>query len=134
MDLLNRLRGEVTILFSTHVLHDAEEICDDMVLMVDGEIAEKGALSELRSKYRQPVLSIEVEPGERELAWLHGLSKRSFVQEAEVGKHRAKLTVTDMGAARAALIKELADNGIELLRFEAGTSSLEDMFMKVVGP
>ncbi|AWP25770.1 ABC transporter ATP-binding protein [Paenibacillus glucanolyticus] len=134
MDLLNRLRGEVTILFSTHVLHDAEEICDDMVLMVDGEIAEKGALSELRSKYRQPVLSIEVEPGERELAWLHGLSKRSFVQEAEVGKHRAKLTVTDMGAARAVLIKELADNGIELLRFEAGTSSLEDMFMKVVGP
>lgn len=39
MDLLQRLRGDVTILFSTHVLHDAEEICDDMVLMVDGRIA-----------------------------------------------------------------------------------------------
>ena len=34
-----------------------------MILMVDGEIAEKGALSELRTKYRQPVLSIDVEPG-----------------------------------------------------------------------
>ncbi|MBX4146156.1 ABC transporter ATP-binding protein [Paenibacillus lautus] len=133
MDLLGRLRGEVTVLFSTHVLHDAEEICDDMVLMVDGEIAEKGALSELRTKYRQPVLSIEVEPGEREVAWLDSLVNRPYVHEIELGKRGAKLMVTDMDLARAALIKELADDEIELLRFEAGTSSLEDMFMKVVG-
>lgn len=132
MDLLYRLRGEVTVLFSTHVLHDAEEICDEMVLMVDGEIAEKGSLSELRTKYRQPVLTVEVEQGEREVAWLESLASRPYVHEIELGKRGAKLMVTDMAAARAALIKELADSGIELLRFEAGTSSLEDMFMKVV--
>ncbi|MGV2686159.1 ATP-binding cassette domain-containing protein, partial [Clostridium perfringens] len=104
MDLLDRLRGEVTVLFSTHVLHDAEEICDDMVLMVDGEIAEKGALRELRTKYRQPVLSIEVEPGEREVAWLDSLASRPYVHEIELGKRGAKLMVTDMDVARAALI------------------------------
>lgn len=133
MDLLNRLRGEVTIFFSTHVLHDAEEICDDMVLMVDGRIAETGSLHELRVKHRQPVLTIEVEEGKREQDWLQTLSERSFVLNADLGKRGAKLVVTDMDAARTALIRELADNGFELLRFEAGTSSLEDMFMKVVG-
>lgn len=133
MDLLNRLRGEVTIFFSTHVLHDAEEICDDMVLMVDGRIAETGSLHELRVKYRQPVLTIEVEEGKRELDWLQSLSDRPFVLDVDLGKREAKLVVTDTAAARMELIRELADNRIELLRFEAGTSSLEDMFMKVVG-
>ncbi|MGG1880445.1 ABC transporter ATP-binding protein [Paenibacillus cisolokensis] len=44
MDLLSRLRGEVTILFSTHVLHDAEEVCDRMVVMVEGHDCRAGQL------------------------------------------------------------------------------------------
>lgn len=133
MDLMTTLRGDVTILFSTHVLHDAEEICDDMVLMVDGRMAESGTLAELRMKYRQPVLIIEVEHGEREKKWLNSLTDREFVEESEFGAYGAKLFVTDMDLARTTLLREIADTGIGLLRFEAGASSLEDMFMKVVG-
>lgn len=133
MDLMTTLRGDVTILFSTHVLHDAEEICDDMVLMVDGRMAESGTLAELRMKYRQPVLIIEVEHREREKKWLNSLTNREFIEESEFGAYGAKLFVTDMDLARTTLLREIADTGIGLLRFEAGASSLEDMFMKVVG-
>lgn len=133
MDLINRLRGEVTVFFSTHVLHDAEEICDDMMLMVDGRIAEIGSLHDLRVKYRQPVITIEVEEGKRELDWLQSLSSQPFVRDVDLGKRGAKLVVTDMAVARTTLIRELAENGVEILHFEAGTSSLEDMFMRVVG-
>ncbi|CAM3694037.1 MULTISPECIES: ABC transporter ATP-binding protein [Paenibacillus] len=133
MDLLDRLRGEVTILFSTHVLHDAEEVCDRMVLMVDGRIAEQGELSELRAKYRQPLLLLEVEPGEREADWLRSLPERHFIEEAEIRNRAARLVVQDMDQARAALVREMADAGIRFQRIEAGASSLEDMFMKVVG-
>lgn len=133
MDLLDRLRGEVTILFSTHVLHDAEEVCDRMVLMVDGRIAEQGELSELRAKYRQPLLLLEVEPGEREADWLRSLPGRHFIEEAEIRNRAARLVVQDMDEARAALVREMADVGIRFQRIEAGASSLEDMFMKVVG-
>lgn len=132
MDLLGRLRGEVTILFSTHVLHDAEEVCDRMVLMVDGRIAEQGELTELRAKYRQPVLLLEVEPGEREADWLHRLPERSFVEEADVRNRTARLIVTDLDQARETLMREMLDTRIRFQRIEAGTSSLEDMFMKVV--
>lgn len=92
-----------------------------------------GSLQSLRTKYRQPVLTIEVETGERELKWLRELSNRSYVEGIEVGKRGAKLMVNDMTTARDALIQELAHEGIGLLRFEAGNSTLEDMFMKVVG-
>ncbi|WP_054957400.1 ABC transporter ATP-binding protein [Paenibacillus dakarensis] len=132
MDLMRALRGDVTILFSTHVLHDAEEICDDMVLMVEGRIAESGSLTELRMKHRQPILFIEVESGEREMNWLHSLGNRDFIEASEIGTQGARLVVSDMNRARDVLVREIAESGIGLLRFEAGTSSLEDMFMKVV--
>lgn len=46
MGLLREIREETTVVFSTHVLHDAEEICDDIILMNQGLIAEKGSLSQ----------------------------------------------------------------------------------------
>ncbi|MEK3733481.1 ABC transporter ATP-binding protein [Paenibacillus sp. FSL M8-0334] len=133
MDLLSRLRGEVTILFSTHVLHDAEEVCDRMVVMVEGRIAEQGSWTELREKYRQPVLLLEVEPAAREEAWLRTLPGMPFVESADIRSRTAALAVRDLDQARNALMREMSDSRIRFQRIEAGTSSLEDMFMKVVG-
>src|SRR5690606_8090119 len=36
MSLLEEMKRETTILFSTHVLHDAEEISDDVLIMNQG--------------------------------------------------------------------------------------------------
>ncbi|UNK17780.1 ABC transporter ATP-binding protein [Paenibacillus sp. N3/727] len=133
MDMIRELSGDkITILFSTHVLHDAEEICDEMVFMVDGMIAEQGSLNELRAKYRQPVIYVAIEPEGNGTQWLKSLTTRSFVTDAEIGRDWAKLTVDDVTAARSTLMEEISTKALPLVRFEAGTSSLEDMFMKVV--
>ncbi|WP_106766959.1 ABC transporter ATP-binding protein [Paenibacillus faecalis] len=133
MDMIRDLKGDnITILFSTHVLHDAEEICDEMLFMVDGLIAEQGTLDDLRTKYRQPVLHIAVESAGKGAEWLKSLAAKSFVADAEIGRDSAKLTVNDITIARKQLMKEISEQDIPLVRFEAGTSSLEDMFMKVV--
>lgn len=133
MDMIRELRGdEITILFSTHVLHDAEEICDEMLFMVDGLIAEQGSLNDLRAKYRQPVIYVSIEPSGNGAQWLESLTTRSFVTDAVMGRDWAKLTVNDVTVARSILMKEISTKALPLVRFEAGTSSLEDMFMKVV--
>ncbi|MGM1047434.1 MAG: ATP-binding cassette domain-containing protein [Bacillota bacterium] len=133
MDMIRELSGDkITILFSTHVLHDAEEICDEMVFMVDGLIAEQGSLNELRAKYRQPVIYVAIEPEGNGTQWLKSLTTRSFVTDAEIGRDWAKLTVDDIAAARSTLMEEISMKALPIVRFEAGTSSLEDMFMKVV--
>lgn len=134
IELIRELRREeVTILFSTHVLHDAEEICDEMVFMVDGSIAEQGNMMELRDKYRQPVIYLAVEPGGDWTSWISSLEKKPFVTEVAVASDHVKLTVNNMTEARSRLMQEMASRGIPLTRFEAGMSTLEDMFMKVVG-
>ncbi|WP_379131414.1 ATP-binding cassette domain-containing protein [Paenibacillus sp. sgz500958] len=133
MEMLHEIRQETTVIFSTHVLHDAEEICDDIILLNEGTIAEQGTLDELRLKYRIPVIRLRVEKRKDALDWLNSLSSRAFVLEGRVFGEDAFLNVNDLEEARRFIMKEAADLSIPLLNFEAGSSTLEDLFMKVVG-
>lgn len=132
MNLLQSLRAETTILFSTHVLPDAEEVCDRIMMMRDGEIVENGELQVLADKYRLPQLTIQVERQSSANAWLQSLQSRPYVQDAQFQGSTALLTVHDMTEARRLILEEVSSQGIPLLSFQAGTTSLEDMFMKVV--
>ncbi|AZS17235.1 ABC transporter ATP-binding protein [Paenibacillus lutimineralis] len=134
MELLQELKGETTILLSTHVLHDAEEVCDRVMMMREGEIVENGELSDLLAKYSLPVLNLQLEhhSSQRAADWLRSLQDRSFVLEYEQQGGAATITVSNMKEARAVILSEAAERHIPLQRFEAGSSSLEKMFMKVV--
>ncbi|MNC62616.1 putative ABC transporter ATP-binding protein YxlF [compost metagenome] len=133
MELLRGIREETTIIFSTHVLHDAEEICDDIILMNHGLIAEHGALSRLRSQYSIPVIRLTTEVEEKSLRWLEDLAHRSFVEQSVISSGSATLNVKDVELARRIILQEAGSLDIPLLQFEAGSSTLEDLFMKVVG-
>ncbi|GGG16918.1 ABC transporter ATP-binding protein [Paenibacillus aceti] len=134
MELLQELKGETTILLSTHVLHDAEEVCDRVMMMREGEIVENGELSDLLDKYSLPVLNLQLEYHSNPSAvnWLRSLRERPFVLEYEQHGGSAAITVSDIKEARAVILSEAAERHIPLQRFEAGTSTLEEMFMKVV--
>ncbi|OKP96602.1 ABC transporter ATP-binding protein [Paenibacillus sp. P46E] len=133
MELLRGIREETTIIFSTHVLHDAEEICDDIILMNHGLVAEQGTLSRLRSQYSLPVIRLSTGMDEKALGWLQDLAHRSFVEQSVIFSGSATLNVSDMELARRTILQEAASLDISLLQFEAGSSTLEDLFMKVVG-
>ncbi len=133
MELLRDIREETTVLFSTHVLHDAEEICDDIILMNRGLIAEQGALSQLRSKYSLPVIRMRTEKNDVALQWLETLASKPFIVEARFSGDGAVFNVSDVEVARRSILQEAASLDIPLLQFEAGSSTLEDLFMKVVG-
>jgi ABC-2 type transport system ATP-binding protein len=132
MDLITQLRAETTILFSTHVLHDAEEICDDILVMTRGKIAEQGSLTYLREKYRQPVIKIQVERVSNAILWLNSLENNTYVVEANIHGDMAEFTVNELQNARDEFMKEATEHRIPIVKFEVGSSTLEDMFLKVV--
>lgn len=133
MELLREIREETTVVFSTHVLHDAEEICDDIILMNQGLIAEQGSLSQLRSHYSLPVIRLRTEKHKEAILWLESLASKAFVLEFQLFGDHAVFNVNDVEMARRTILHEAAQLEIPLLQFEAGSSTLEDLFMKVVG-
>lgn len=141
LSLLKELKSETTVLFSTHVLHDAEELCDDVVIVRSGQVALQGALSQIRSEHRRPIIQLRLEDHIPSQEWAASFVKRTssderwktLIEETNLNASTIQLTVNDMDKARQALTEELAREKVSFSRLEAGYSSLEDLFMKVVG-
>lgn len=133
MELLREIREETTVIFSTHVLHDAEEICDDIILMNEGTIAAQGTLAGLQSQYSLPIIRLSVGKEEKALRWLEELAHKPFTLQSKLAAGQAVLNVSDVQLARREILQEALKLDIPLQQFEAGSSTLEDLFMKVVG-
>jgi len=133
LDMLRRLKGETTMLFSTHVLHDAEDVCDDVLIMRQGEIAVRGSLDELRERYRRSVVTVHAdEPLAR---WAEAVKRElPLVTAAEASGMSAEIEVGDLAQGSKALLADLAKRGIGVRKFEAGYSTLEELFLKAVAP
>lgn len=61
LDLIASLKGDITILFSTHILDDVERICDQVCILHKSKIVADGMLKELKSRYTSPQIEIQVD-------------------------------------------------------------------------
>ncbi|WDH96592.1 ABC transporter ATP-binding protein [Paenibacillus urinalis] len=132
LTLLQRIRKETTVLFSTHVLHDVEEVCDEILMIRSGDIALQGSLDHVRQTYSEPVISLEVGGDEASRSWLTAVCSKDFVIHSEISGGRAKMRVANVEQASLALMTDAVSHCIMIRSLEAGHSTLEDLFMKVV--
>lgn len=130
MNLLHELKKETTIFFSTHVLHDAEEICDDIFIMKNGMIEVSGSLAQLKKNGHAAILKIKtVEPMQE---WLPTFEQVDDIfQETP---HIAHLTIAfeHLEKVKQLLLEHILMKQVTLERWEVTESSLEDLFLKVV--
>ncbi len=63
LDILQSVREETTVLFSTHILSDVERICTDVALLHDGNIVLQGTIDELKRSRSFDAFSVELTDG-----------------------------------------------------------------------
>jgi ABC-2 type transport system ATP-binding protein len=131
LEMMKMLKGKLTILFSTHILHDAEEVCDDVIMINKGELAITGSLQELRRKHQEDVIIISADTDLE--AWSRTIEAWDVVSKIDATKDTVTIFVKDVPQARSALLAEIADKNLPVTDFTVGQTSLEDLFMKVVG-
>src|SRR5690606_24533499 len=51
LQLIEQLKNNMTILFSTHILHDAEQVCEDILMLKKGRLIWSGTLEDLKQDY-----------------------------------------------------------------------------------
>lgn len=130
IEMMRELKKKTTILFSTHVLHDAEEVCDDIVIIRKGELALNDSLEGLRKKHQHDVITIVAETNISE--WATSLTNLKVVEEVTVDRSTATVVVTKLEEAREMILQDILSKGIPVTSFKIGQSSLEDVFLKVV--
>ena len=122
-----RDRGK-TLIFSTHQLDQAEELCDSVVIIDHGRIVTAGPTREVKRSTGHQVVRVATST-DGELAWLRSLP---HVTVTRPGHDFTELRV-DVGSDPQEVLRAAMAKGGDVLRFEVGDPSLEDVFVERVG-
>ena len=135
LSLVAALRGETTVLFSSHVLADVERVCDRVAILAHGRLVVEGTLADLLDRYALPVYRVEAEPGEgaalealaaalRALPWVTGAAAEHGV---------LTVAVADPGVAARELLAAVAAAGVPVVSVARARPTLEDVFLQLTG-
>lgn len=132
LDILQKVKGKSTVIFSTHILSDVERICDEVAVLHGGKIVLQGTLSEIRSKHRKEGLVIE---------FMTGIEKETFLKEEKMAGYRTEANENGTGVVLHGpdLEKMQLDVYEVLLRLKMTTvkievmePTMENLFLEVV--
>ena len=135
LELIASLRGETTVLFSTHVLADVERICDRVAILDHGRLVVEGGLAELLDRYALPVWRIEAEPGQAVAmeALLADLRAQPWVTAAALDHGLLTIAVDNPVEAGRAILEAVATAGITVVSVARARPTLEDVFLRLTG-
>ena len=125
LDILLSVKGETTVIFSTHVLSDVERICDGVALLEGGVIAMRGDVDQLKRMNCTREFVVEtVEPSGADCI------ARRFTECRREGSDR--LVYIGGDEQMNEIMSFVVGNGISIAKIERLEPSLETIFMEVV--
>jgi ABC-2 type transport system ATP-binding protein len=110
-----------TIILSTHMMNEVEELCDRILMINKGQAVLYGELAEIKSRYRQNSVFIEAEG---ELGLIKGI-----VRIQNHGSYQELLL--DGKTSPQEILATLVSRNIVLNRFEVATPPLSEIFVQV---
>src|SRR6202167_4589089 len=125
-DLIQQLRSEgKTVFFSTHILSDAEALCDRVAVIHQGELRGVGAVADLTSSIK----------GRVEVVW-HGssvpASVKTLAPDCSVTADTVRAVIPE--ASQDALVDALRRERIHIVSVTPLRTSLEEYFVQKLQP
>jgi ABC-2 type transport system ATP-binding protein len=131
-EYVRSLKDKHTVLFSSHILSEVEQICDRVVIIHKGRVVASGTPESL-SKQMRPGVHLYVALGGRSKGELKGMLKRlpkvDNVREQGEGFIVSSSDNSDIRADVSALISE---HRLSLLEMRPMELTLEDIFLNLV--
>ena len=120
-------RGE-TLIFSTHQLEQAEELCQDVLIINKGQAVVQGSVRDVKRRYGRNVARLKLD-NDSEISWLDDL------QDVQVTKRRQDYVEMQIKSDLNpnVIVEAALSHGGIISRFELAEPSLTDIFIETVG-
>ncbi|OPX33678.1 ABC transporter [candidate division KSB1 bacterium 4484_188] len=126
-DILLELKQQgTTIILSTHLMDQAEKLCDHICLINRGKAVLNGSLKEIKQQYSHNSVHLEYQGDAsfiKELPFVHSVDDYGNYMEIRLDEQ----TNADL------LFQALAESKMPVKKFEVSESSLNDIFIEIVG-
>ncbi|PSQ58129.1 daunorubicin ABC transporter ATP-binding protein [Halobacteriales archaeon SW_7_71_33] len=136
-DYFERINDRGTTIFlTTQYLEEADQLCDRLSVILDGEIVAEGSPAELKRRVDGEVLDVQVEGDETERERAATVA-REFPAFGDV-----TVSVDDEGISLTAetarkhgtdLLVALRDDGVTVTGFDVRAPTLDDVFLAITG-
>lgn len=126
----SKVKDGLTIFFTTHILEEAEYLCDDIAIINKGKIIAVDTPDELKNKFgREKTIKIHVSEQENISTLLSGIPGCTIEHDSgtmiTVRSSQSEQVLQDV-------LKILASNGIAVEDLSVVPTSLEEIFLSVV--
>lgn len=129
LDLVTQMRGEATVLFSSHILSDVQEVCDTVGILDHGHLRFQGPIGELLSRKAAPVYRVRVRPPVD--ATVAALEAQPWVADVDAaGDGDLRVSVRSLDDAEQHLVEVLADIGARVVSVVPEEVTLEQAFLE----
>ena len=131
LNIIEGMRKDKTVLFSTHILSDVDRICDDVVIINHGKLVVSSSLIELKQCYAQPIVKVEFSSDPTGI--LDELQKQSWLKRYEVNGNGLKIWLNEEGVANPNWpFQFLAHQKLAVLHYGFDLPEVEDLFMDLL--
>lgn len=130
LNLIEEIKKDTTILLSTHILGDAEEICERFVIIKNGIKIEDTTINELLKRNSKNILNVEITAKDHK--WIDVVKKLPYVEEVEVIGHNVKIKVENIEKNKNMLLVNALEHEVDIVKFEINNDTLEEIFLKLV--
>lgn len=119
LDLQNR---GITLVMSTHQMHQVEEMCDRIILIDHGRSVLYGDLAEIRKRFSGHAVHVRTMDELPDLAGIKSVQPHNAIHQLNLSP----------GTSPQEVLQALVDRGIVLEQFEIATPTLDEIFIRVV--
>lgn len=125
LDILQAVKEQTTVLFSTHILSDVERICTEVAFLNEGSICMKGSLAEIKNGKRTEGYRIVMESEADRKLLTAAFPDMSPGEDGQLIFYEGETSIYEV-------LHFLADKKISFSGVERMEPSLESLFMEVV--
>jgi ABC-2 type transport system ATP-binding protein len=136
-ELIKSLRGEHTILLSTHILAEVTQTCDGVVIINEGRLMASGSLADLTASYsRRNGVFLRLRDGGEEAAALFralpGVASAVVVAEGGNDDDGVRVEWERDRDCRDLVVRLAVDKGLGLREMKSLAMNIEDLYLKIV--
>lgn len=131
-DIVKSLGNDHTVLFSSHVLTEVEQVCDRVVIINEGKVVAQGTAKELAHQFNpQRQLYVELDGGNDE-AYRQLLQGLDVIEKIEPQGRGYVLHVPSDDSIQKPITRVIANSDFTLIEMRQLDVSLEDVFLDII--
>ncbi len=141
-DLIRELAGDHTVILSTHILPEVEQVCEEVIIINKGRLVATDSVANLRNRLRgadaiaveflAEGATLEAHNAEPVLAAIPGVARARYKGRQD-GRLQFELEAEPGRQIRSSVAAAILGHGWQLYEMKSITYSLEEVFLEVTG-